>query len=83
MHGGRFLGNYRRCYTLHANHVNPGWNKMKNLDLVGRIGKHITDGIRTIGSYLLRHWHDRHVEQGGYVATSYVDWNFITPFRIN
>ncbi len=32
-----------------------------------------------IGSHLLRHWHDRHVEQGGYVATSYVDWNFLTP----
>ena len=32
-----------------------------------------------ISKHLLRHWHDRHVEQGGYVAVSYVDWNFLTP----
>ena len=41
MHGGRFRGITEGATHYHATYVNPGWNKMKNLDLVGRIGKHI------------------------------------------
>lgn len=29
--------------------------------------------------HLIRNWHERHVEQGGYVGVSWVDWNFLTP----
>ena len=32
-----------------------------------------------LNKHLLRHWYERHVEQGGYVGVSYVDWNFLTP----
>ena len=41
MHDGRFRGITEGATHYHATYVNPGWNKMKNLDLVGRIGKHI------------------------------------------
>ena len=41
MHDNRFRGITEGSTHYHATYVNPSWNKMKNLDLVGRIGLHI------------------------------------------
>jgi len=38
---GKFRGITEGSTHYHATYVNPSWNKMKNLDLVGRIGLHI------------------------------------------
>lgn len=32
-----------------------------------------------ISKHLLRHWHEQHTAQGGYVGVSWVDWNWLTP----
>ncbi len=41
MNDDRFRGITEGATHYHATYVNPSWNRMKNMDLVGRIGKHI------------------------------------------
>ena len=41
MTDSKFRGITEGSTHYHATFVNPSWNKMKNLDLVGRIGLHI------------------------------------------
>ena len=41
MHDNKFRGITEGATHYHATYVNPNWNKMKGLDLVGRIGLHI------------------------------------------
>lgn len=41
MHEGTLKGITEGSTHYHATYVNPSWNRMKNLDLVGRIGLHI------------------------------------------
>ena len=41
MHEGKLRGITEGSTHYHATYVNPSWNRMKNLNLVGRIGLHI------------------------------------------